>query len=50
MIIRILLLILLIPFIIIFVAFLVHIAPLPYYLDDSREIIAAALAGIISFI
>jgi len=50
MIIRILALLLLIPIIIILIAVLINIIPLPYFLDDSRQLIAAVLAGIVSFI
>jgi hypothetical protein len=50
MIIRILVLILLIPVIIILIAVLINIIPLPDSLDDSRQLIAAVFAGIVSFL
>jgi hypothetical protein len=50
MIIRILFLMLLIPVIIVFIALLINIIPLPYFLDDSRQLLAAIIAGIISFL
>lgn len=50
MILRIILLILAIPFIIILIAVFVYTVPLPLYMEDSRDLMAAVLSGVFSMI